>query len=127
MPDGPGRPAGMTLRQNASAVADGVAALCRLTLGPQDQLRGPADVSDVVASVALAVSLLPQLFGQLAAFLEVEYVKGTIAAGPDAGRQVRAVSDALHRAGLDAETMAAALAAAGEESAHLRALVPREV
>jgi hypothetical protein len=117
----------MTLRQHASAVADSVAALCRLTLGPQDQLRGPADVSDVVASLALAVSLLPQLFGQLAVFLEVECVKGTIAAGPGAGQQVRAVSDALHRAGLDAETMAAALAAAGEESAHLRAPVRRDI
>ena len=113
------------LSETASGVADNVGALCRLTLGPQDQLRGPADVSDVVAQLSLAVSLLPQLFGQLAAFLEVECVKGTIAAGPDAGQRVRAVSDALHRAGLDAEAMAAALAAAGEQSAHLRALVPR--
>jgi len=110
-----------TLRQAAGAVADGVGALCRLTLGPQDQLRGPADVSDVVAELSFAVSLLPQLFGQLAAFIEVEYVKGAIAAGPAAGQRVRAISDALHRAGLDAETMAAALASAGEESTHLQA------
>ena len=114
-----------TLRQTASKVTDDVGALCRLTLGPQDQLRGPADVSNVVASLSLAASLLPQLFGQLAVFLEVEYVKGTIAPGPGAGQQVRAVSDALHRAGLDAEAMAAALAAAREASTHLQALAPR--
>ena len=80
----------------------------------------------MVASLSLAASLLPQLFGQLAVFLEVEYVKGTIAPGPGAGQQVRAVSDALHRAGLDAEAMAAALATAGEASTHLQALAPRD-
>ena len=109
------------LRQTAGTVTDGVGALCRLTLGPQDQLRGPADVSDVVAGLSLAVSLLPQLFGQLAAFVEVEYVKGAIAAGPDADQRVRAISDALHRAGLDAEAMAATLASAVGEITHLRA------
>jgi hypothetical protein len=110
-----------TLRDAASEVADGVGALCRLTLGPQDQLRGPADASDVTAGLSLAASLLPQLFGQLAAFLEVEYVKGTIAAGPAAGQRVRAISDALHRAGLDAEAMAAALATADAEITRLQA------
>ena len=109
------------LRQTAGAVADGVGALCRLTLGPEDELHGPADVSDVVADLSFAVSLLPQLFGQLAAFLEVEYVKGTIAAGPAGGQRVRAISEALHRAGLDAEAMAAALASADAEITHLRA------
>ena len=110
-----------TLRQAAGAMADGAGALCRLTLGPQDRLRGPADVSDVVAGLSAAASLLPQLFGQRAAFLEVEYVKGAIAAGPAAGPKVRAISDALHRAGLDAEAMAAALATAREEITHLQA------
>jgi hypothetical protein len=110
-----------TLRQAAREVADGVNGLCRLTLGPQDQLRGPGDVSDVVAGVSAAASLLPQLFGQLAAFLEVECVRGAIAAGPDAGLRVRAISEALHRAGLDAEAMAAALATADGEITQLRA------
>ncbi|HTZ24804.1 MAG TPA: hypothetical protein VMC83_12515 [Streptosporangiaceae bacterium] len=122
MPEQPCREPGATsLRQAASAVADGVGSLCRLTLGPQDRLRGPADVSDVVAGVWVAVSLLPQLFGQLAAFLEVEYVRGAVAGGPAAGERVRAISDALHRAGLDAEAMAAALASAGGEITHLQA------
>ena len=122
MPEQPCREAGATtLRRAASAVADGVGSLCGLTLGPQDRLRGPADVAEVVAGVSVAVSLLPQLFGQLAAFLEVEYVRGAIAGGPAAGQRVRAISDALHRAGLDAEAMAAALAAAGEEVTHLQA------
>jgi hypothetical protein len=114
------------LSQTVSGVADGVGALCRLTLGPQDQLRGPADVADVVGGLHEAAVLLPRLFGQLAAFLEVEGVKGVIASAPaagalDGGPQVRAISDALHRAGLDAEAMAAALAVAGEACAQLRA------
>jgi hypothetical protein len=115
-----------TLRQAASEVADGVGVLCRLSLGPQDQLRGPADVSDVVARLSLAASLLPQLFGQLAAFLEVECVKGNIGIAPDAAHQVRIISDALHRAGLDAEAMAAAMATAGEASKRLQAPAPRD-
>jgi hypothetical protein len=115
-----------TLRQAAGVVADGVGAMCRLSLGPQDQLRGPADVSGVVARLSLAVSLLPQLFGQLAAFLEVECVKGNIGGGPDAAHQVRIISDALHRAGLDAEAMAAAMATAGEASTRLQAPVQRD-
>jgi len=123
VPEQPCREPGATsLRQAASAVADGVGSLCRLTLGPQDRLRGPADVSDVVAGVWVAVSLLPQLFGQLAAFLEVENVKGAVSHGRGTGAagRVRAVSDALHRAGLDADAMAVALDAAHEACAGLQ-------
>lgn len=102
------------LRETASAVAEGIRTLHYLTLGRGDELECPADVYEVIGSLSLAVSRLPQLLGQLAAFLEVEQVKGAIAGGQggDAGEYVRAVSDALHRAGLDAETMAAALDAA---------------
>lgn len=105
-----------TLRQTADSVAEAIRALGQMTLGPGDQLRQPDDVSDVVGSLSVAMSLMPQLLGQLAAFLEVEHVKGAIAPGQgaDAGECVRAASDALHRAGLDAETMAAALDAAHE-------------
>ena len=117
------------LRETASAVADGVAALQRLTLGPDDQLEGPADVRDVVGCLSLAMSRMPQLFGQLAAFLEIEYVQGTVAdgdpgdpAGP--GQQVRAVSEALHRAGLDAGAMAAALDAARAACDRVRPSAP---
>jgi hypothetical protein len=104
-----------TLRQTADSVADATRALCQLTLGPGDELRHPDDVSDVIGSLSVAMSLMPQLLGQLAAFLEVEHVKGAITHGHgDAGECVRAASDALHRAGLDAEMMAAALDAAHE-------------
>src|ERR1700738_151882 len=60
------------------------------------------------------MSRMPQLLEQLATFLEIEHVKGTVAddQGAGAGEYVRAVSDALHRAGLDAEAMAAGLDAA---------------
>ena len=111
-----GRPDMTSLRKTASAVAEGVAALSRMTLGPDDQLDGPADVRDVIGSLSLAVSRMPQILGQLAVFLEIEQVKGAVAddQGADARDYVREVSDALHRAGVDAEAMTAALDAARE-------------
>jgi hypothetical protein len=116
------------LRETAGAVAEGIGALHHLTLGPGDELEGPDDVADVLASMALAMSRMPRLLGQLAAFLEVEHVKGTIGPGRRAGtgeERVRAVSDALHRAGLDAETMALALDAARQSCAELAAAASR--
>jgi hypothetical protein len=112
-----------TLRETARLLAEGVMMLNYLTLGPGDQLECPDDVSDVLGSLSVAMSRIPQLLGQLAVFLEIEHVKGTVAhsQGADAGERVRAVSEALHRAGLDAETMAAALDAAREACAELAA------
>lgn len=109
------------LRKTATSVAEAVSALQRLTLGPADELENPADVADVIASLSLAMSLMPQLLGQLAAFLEIEHVKGAVShrEGSGAAGPVRAVSDALHRAGLDAETMAEALDSAREACAQL--------
>jgi hypothetical protein len=109
------------LRKTAMSVAEAVRALQRLTLGPADELENPADVADVVASLSLATSLMPQLLGQLAAFLEIEHVKGAVSHRQGAGtaESVRAVSDALHRAGLDAEAMAMALDSAREACTEL--------
>ena len=107
--------AGMTgLREAAGQVAAGVAALSRLSRGADDELRDPADVRDVVSGLAAALSGMPEVLTQLAVFLEVEKVRGGVVGtdGGDAGATVRAVSDALHRASLDAEAMAAALEAA---------------
>jgi hypothetical protein len=117
---------GPRLREAADTVAEGIAALHRLTLGPDDQLEGPADVQDVISSLSLALSRMPQLLGQLAVFLEIEQVKGAVSdhKGGDAGEHVRAVSDALHRAGLDAEAMAAALDAAHEACHRVQPLDP---
>ena len=109
------------LRETAASVAEAVRALQRLTLGPADELENPADVADVIASLSVAMSLMPALLGQLAAFLEVEHVKGAVShrQGLGAAEPVRTVSDALHRAGLDAETMAVALDSAREVCAEL--------
>ena len=114
------------LREAARAVAEGIRTLHRLTLGPDDQLGGPADVRDVIGSLSLAMSRMPQLLGQIAAYLEIEQVKGTFGDGrpPGAGEHVRAASDALHRAGLDAEAMAAALDAAREACQRVQASGP---
>jgi hypothetical protein len=102
------------LGEAATQVADGISTLSRLSCGPDDQLRHPADVSDVVGALGLALSRTPEILTQLAAFLEVENVRGGVVRtdGGDAGAAVRAVSDALHRASLDAEAMAAALESA---------------
>jgi hypothetical protein len=114
------------LSETASAVAEGLAALSRMTLGPDDQLDGPADVRDVIGGLSLAVSRIPQLLGQLAVFLEIEQVKGAVAdnQGADARDYVREVSDALHRAGADAEAMTAALDAAREACEHVQVSGP---
>jgi hypothetical protein len=108
----------------AGAVAEGIRTLHHLTLGPGDQLEGPNDVRDVIGALSLAVSRMPQLLGQLAVFLEIEQVKGTLA-GQDSAEHVRAVSDALHRAGLDAEAMAAALDGASDACERVIAAAPR--
>lgn len=116
------------LRETAGAVAEGIGALQYLTLGPGDELGGPDDVADVLAGLVLAVSRMPRLLGQLAAFVEVEHVKGTIGSGGQAGTEeerVRAVSDGLHRAGLDAETMSLALEAAQQACSELTAPASR--
>jgi hypothetical protein len=109
------------LRKTAMSVAEAVRTLQRLTLGPADELQGPADVADVIAGLSLAMSLMPVLLGQLAAFLEVEHVRGAVShrQGTGAAEAVRAVSDDLHRAGLDAEAMAVALDSAREACAEL--------
>lgn len=101
------------IRAAARRVGGEISTLIRLTCGPADELREPADVRDIAAGLRLAVSRMPELFGQLAAFLEVENVRSTVAGQDEAATAaVREVSEALHRAGLDAEAMAAALDAA---------------
>ena len=107
-------------------MAEGVRALIHLTLGPDDELEGPADVREVIGSLSLAMSRMPQLLEQLATYLEIEHVKGIVADehGGDAGVHVRTVSEALHRAGLDAEAMAAALDAARAACGELTAFEP---
>jgi hypothetical protein len=120
--------AGTTALQDATRqVADGVQKLTSLTCGPADELEHPADVRNVVASLCLAASRMPPLLGQLAAFLEVENVRGAVAgvAGNDATAEVRAVSDALHRASLDADAMAAALETARVSCEQLTTARPR--
>jgi hypothetical protein len=102
------------LREAAGQVAEGIRTLSRLSCGPDDELGDPADVRDVVSGLAVALSRTPEVLTQLAVFLEVENVRRGVVRtdGGDAGATVRAVSDALHRASLDAEAMAAALEAA---------------
>lgn len=118
----------MTALQDATRqVAAGVQMLTSLTCGPGDELEHPADVRRVVAGLCLAASRMPPLLGQLAAFLEVENVRGTVAGldGDDATAEVRTVSDALHRASLDAEAMAAALETACMSCEQLTTARPR--
>jgi hypothetical protein len=102
------------IRETTRQIGDAIRTLLGLTCGPADELRHPADVRDIASGLRQAISRMPELFGQLAAFLEVENVRGTIASqgGTGVTAAVREVSEALHRAGLDAEAMTAALEAA---------------
>jgi hypothetical protein len=113
------------LGEAARQVAGGIGTLSRLSYGPDDELRGPADVRDVVSGLAVALSRTPEVLTQLAVFLELQNVRGEVARadGGDVGATVRAVSDSLHRASLDAEAMAAALDAA---LTHCQQLVSRD-
>jgi hypothetical protein len=71
--------------------------------GPVD-LEYPADLYEVVGSLKVAAARLPQLFGQMAAWLESQHTAGQVAhdSGSDASEYVTAVADALQRASQDA-------------------------
>lgn len=84
----------------------------------QDALRYAADVYDVVGALKTAAGRLPQLLGELAAWLEREQAAGRLGhvSGDDAGQYALAAADALRRAGDDAVVMTEAL-----ENAHAAA------
>jgi len=100
----------MTPGEVASRAAHAIAVLNELTHGG-GELSTPADVSDIVASLELIGSSLPQLCEQLARFLVVQHEDGQLTpeAGLDADDCVTEVIEALAAAGQAADMMTAAL------------------
>jgi hypothetical protein len=100
----------MTPGEVASRAAHAIAVLNELTHGG-GELRTPGEVRDIVASLELIGSSLPQLCEQLARFLVVQHEDGQLApeAGLDADDCVTEVIEALAAAGQAADMMTAAL------------------
>jgi hypothetical protein len=100
----------MTPGEVASRAAHAIAVLNELTHGG-GELSTPGDVRDIVASLELIGSSLPQLCEQLARFLVVQHEDGQLTpeAGLDADDCVTEVIEALAAAGQAADMMTAAL------------------
>ena len=100
----------MTPGEVASSAAHAIAVLNELTHGG-GELSTPGDVRDIVASLELIGSSLPQLCEQLARFLVVQHEDGQLTpeAGLDADDCVTEVIEALAAAGQAADMMTAAL------------------
>jgi hypothetical protein len=100
----------MTPGEVANRAAHAIAVLNELTNGG-GELRTPAEVRDIVASLELIGSSLPQLCEQLARFLVVQHEDGQLSpeAGLDADDCVTEVIEALAAAGQAADMMTAAL------------------
>ena len=100
----------MTPGEVASRAAHAIAVLNELTHGG-GELSAPGDVRDIVASLELIGSSLPQLCEQLARFLVVQHEDGQLTpeAGLDADDCVTEVIEALAAAGQAADMMTAAL------------------
>ena len=110
----------MTPGEVASRAAHAIAVLNELTHGG-GELSTPGDVRDIVASLELIGSSLPQLCEQLARFLVVQHEDGQLTpeAGLDADDCVTEVIEALAAAGQAADMMTAALAETRAASALL--------
>jgi hypothetical protein len=91
--------------------------------GDTVELEYPGDLYSVVANLKIAAQRMPQLFAQMARWLEAEHAAGRVAhdRGGDPGEYVAAVVDALGRAGDDATTLGASLDTAHEMSSGLKA------
>ncbi|HEY2437919.1 MAG TPA: hypothetical protein VGH93_12115 [Solirubrobacteraceae bacterium] len=100
----------MTPGEVASRAAHAIAVLNELTHGG-GELSTPGDVRDIVASLELIGSSLPQLCEQLARFLVVQHEDGQLnpEEGLDADDCVTEVIEALAAAGQAADMMTAAL------------------
>lgn len=105
----------------AAAIAEDVRSLNYQTRAGVSELKYPSDIYDVVGELRTAAQRLPQLFGQMAMWLTAEHEAGRVAHanGADTGEYVRAVADALSRAGTDAVLLTEALESAHDASGYL--------
>lgn len=108
----------------ADQAAESIRALNHLT---PEGLVYPGDLYEVIASLKLMAQRLPQLFGQLTAWLELEYAAGRIA--HDSGQipepWVHEVTGSLAHAGAGAAALADALNTAHNACFGLKAADPQ--
>jgi hypothetical protein len=114
-----------TPREAADALAEGVRTLNYLTGAGSEPaaLEYPGDVYDVIANLKIAVQRMPQLFGQLAGWLESEHNAGRVARDDrqDPAESVAGIRAALSIASSAALDLEQALNRAHNASAHLKA------
>ena len=107
----------------ADQAAEAIRALNHVT---PEALDYPGDLYEVIASLKLMAQRLPQLFGQMSAWLEHEHAAGRIAHDtrqiPE--QYVRGVTGSLARAGADSSALADALNAAHNGCSGLKAAQP---
>jgi len=124
------RPAGgveLTIAQLAEQAAESIRALNHLTYPGTGAPNGPADASEVVASLARVAGRIPQLLGQLSRWLVSEHRAAQLrldawSPTPDVGTAVtEAVAD-LTEAAEAARRAGRALDAANQVFAHLAAV-----
>lgn len=79
----------------ADTAAEAVRALNHTTMSTDSGLSGPADVYDVLGSLAMLAARLPQALSQLHAFLARELAAGRVQLvdGPHTGDPAAAVAD----------------------------------
>jgi hypothetical protein len=107
----------------ADQAAESIRALNHLT---PEGLEYPGDLYDVIASLKLAAQRLPQLLGQLSAWLEHEHAASRIAhdTGQTPEPYVQGVTGSLAQAGADSSALADALNAAHNACSGLKAAEP---
>ncbi|HUK71981.1 MAG TPA: hypothetical protein VLW50_24975 [Streptosporangiaceae bacterium] len=110
-------------RDLADRAAESIRALNHLT---PDALEYPGDLYDVIARLKVMAQRLPQLFGQLSAWLELEYAAGRIAhdSGQAPERYVKGVTDSLTLAAMGGSALADALDTAHNACSGLKAAHP---
>lgn len=115
-----------TLGQLGEQAAETVRALNHLTRHESGALAYPGEVCELVAALACTASRLPQLLGQLNAWLHAEQQHGrlrvdALSPQPDPGAAVAAVIGELTRASQCAHAAGRALDTAHQQLAHLAA------
>jgi hypothetical protein len=111
----------MTPREVAGQAAHAISVLSELTTSG-GELTSPLDVRDIVSSLELIGTSMPQLCEQLARFLVVQHEDGRLNHDTDLDLDdtVTEVIEALAAAGQAADMMSAALGEARSKSVVLR-------
>ena len=119
----------LTVGQLAEQAAHAIRLLNHRTRPNTGGLADPLDTAEIIAALASTASMLPQLLGQLARWLEHQHHTGRLrvdAVAPlsDTAHTVHALTDTLHRAIQCVHHAAEELDTAHEHAAHLASAEP---